>query len=143
MMVTDSMDSERLETRDTGEKETDEMNMTGKQKPNRRIEKQESKEDAALTSLREREKFMQNQIKFQSDRTNRSWDQVLFTVFSKRSQWIRISQISCDSRSGLLNKTLIVSLWIHKGGKHHLQERVVFAIHNSSADIRGSGEDGH
>ncbi len=30
------------------------MNMTGKQKPNRRIEKQESKEDAALTSLRER-----------------------------------------------------------------------------------------
>ncbi len=31
------------------------MNMTRKQKPNRRIEKQESKEDAALTNLRERE----------------------------------------------------------------------------------------
>ncbi len=59
---------------------------------------------------------MQNQIKFQSDRTNRSWDQVLFTVFSKRSQWIRISQISRDPRSGLLNKTLIVSLDT-QGGK--------------------------
>lgn len=31
------------------------MNMTGKQKLNRRTEKHEGKEDAALTSLRERE----------------------------------------------------------------------------------------
>ncbi len=58
MMVRDSMDSERLETRDTGEKETAGMRRTEdehdrKQKLNRRTEKQESKEDAA--SLRERE----------------------------------------------------------------------------------------